>query len=302
MAIPESQLDTWSAIGASAGSRDTYATVKLALDKDDAPYHKKGKNVSIFLQGSYGNDTNVFKESDVDVVIQMSGSTFYYDLRLLTLSESQKFNKDYSSDAPYGFNEFKTDVLAQLTNRFGEAVTVGSKAICIAAGNGRRKADVVVCVDFRRYVRYENLWTENYVPGICFFTTSGSRIVNFPKQHCESATTKHQATSSWYKPMVRIFKNMRNKLVAANALGAGIAPSYYIEGLLYNAPNELFGTKNTYGDSFVSIFNWLDQTDRSNFVCANEQYKLLDGEAHVTWSSANCTEFLNALRTLWNDW
>jgi hypothetical protein len=138
---------------------------------------------------------------------------------------------------------------------FGEAVTGGSKAICVAAGNSRRKADVVVCVDFRRYVSYENLWTENYVPGICFFTTSGSRIVTFPKPHSENASTKDEATSSWCKPMVRIHKDMRNKLVAANALSAGVAPSYYIEGLLYNAPNELFGTKNTYGDSFVSIFN-----------------------------------------------
>jgi hypothetical protein len=301
MAIAESQLDTWSGIGASAGSRDTYATVKFALGKDDAPYHEKGKDVSVFLQGSYGNDTNVYKESDVDVVIQMTGSTFYYDLRLLTLSESQNFKKDYGADAPYGFDEFKADVLTQLTNRFSAAVTVGSKAICVAAGNGRRKADVVVCVDFRRYISFENLWTQNYVSGICFFTTSGTRIVNFPKQHSENATKKHQATSSWYKPMVRIFKNMRNKLVAANALGAGVAPSYYVEGLLYNAPNELFGTKSTYRDSFVSIFNWLENADRSKFLCANEQYKLLDGEAHVTWSSANCNEFLDALRTLWNE-
>ena len=36
--------------------------------------------------------------------------------------------------------------------------------------------------------------------------------------------------------MVRIHKNMRNKLVAANALSAGVDPSYYIESLLYNAP------------------------------------------------------------------
>jgi hypothetical protein len=100
--------------------------------------------------------------------------------------------------------------------------------------------------------------------------------------------------------MARIFKNMRNKLVASNALAAGVAPSYYIEGLLYNAPNQLFGTNNKYGDSFVSIFNWLNDADRSKFQCVNEQYKLLDGEAHVTWSSANCAEFLNALRTLWN--
>jgi hypothetical protein len=300
MAIPETQLETWASIGATVGSKDTYATVRLALDRNDAPYHQKNKSVSIFLQGSYGNDTNVYKESDVDVVIQLSGSTFYYDVRLLTLSESQKFEKDYSSDAPYGFDEFKKDVINQLTTRFGDAVSTGTKALCIASGNGRRKADVVVCVDFRRYLGFENLYAQNYISGICFFTTSGTRIVNFPKQHSQNATSKHQATNGWYKPMVRIFKNMRNRMVAANELGAGVATSYYIEGLLYNAPNALFG--KTYEDSFVNVFNWIDGADRTQFKCANEQYTLLDGEAHVTWSSANCTQFLTALRKLWKDW
>jgi hypothetical protein len=37
MAIPEAQLGTWSAPGAGAGSRDTYATVKLALEANDTP-------------------------------------------------------------------------------------------------------------------------------------------------------------------------------------------------------------------------------------------------------------------------
>lgn len=300
MAIPESQLETWSSVGATVGSKSTYATVRLALDEQDASYHQKKKDVQIFLQGSYGNDTNVYRDSDVDVVIQLSGSTFYYDVSLLTLSESQKFEVDYSSEAPYGFDEFKADVLARLTYRFGDAVTTGTKALSIAAGNGRRKADVVVCVDFRRYLSYENLWSENFVQGICLFTTSGVRIVNFPKQHSAKMTAKHQSTAEWYKPVVRILKNMRNRLVADGSLGATVAPSYYIEGLLYNAPNHLFG--KSYGDSFVNIFNWLDGADRSKFVCANEQYILLDGEAHVTWSSANCDQFLTSLRDLWNTW
>jgi hypothetical protein len=300
MAIPETQLDTWSGVGAQTGSKDTYATVRLALDRNDAPYHQKKKDVSIFLQGSYGNDTNVYKESDVDIVIQLSGSTFYYDLKLLTLSESQRFNQDYSADAPYGFPEFRADVLGQLTTRFGQAVTPGTKAICVAAGNGRRKADVVVCVDFRRYRKFQGLGSEDYVPGICFFTSTGERIVNFPKAHSANMTTKHQATGSWFKPVVRIFKNMRNRLVTDGVLTAGAAPSYYIEGLLYNVPSELFG--KSYQSCFVNAFNWLDSADRATFVCANEQYRLLDGEAHVTWSSTSCSQYLNALRDLWTDW
>lgn len=69
MEIPEADLTMMAAIGAQKTSKDTYATVKLALDNEDAGYHDK--DYKIFLQGSYGNYTNIVKESDVDVVIRI---------------------------------------------------------------------------------------------------------------------------------------------------------------------------------------------------------------------------------------
>jgi hypothetical protein len=77
MAIPESQLVTWSRQGTVKQSKDTYASIKASLEDGGAPY--AGKNYSIFLQGSYCNDTNVYAESDVDIVIQ-SNDSFSYDL------------------------------------------------------------------------------------------------------------------------------------------------------------------------------------------------------------------------------
>ena len=77
MAIPEMDLTTMATIGAQKTSKDTYATVKLALDDAEAGYHSK--DYSVFLQGSYGNDTNIIKESDVDVVIRLN-SAFTYDI------------------------------------------------------------------------------------------------------------------------------------------------------------------------------------------------------------------------------
>ena len=63
MAIAETQLHTWSHQGAVAQSRDTYATIRRALESDRTAYH--GNDFKSFLQGSYGNDTNVYAESDV---------------------------------------------------------------------------------------------------------------------------------------------------------------------------------------------------------------------------------------------
>lgn len=69
MATPESQLDTWSKQGSVAQSRDTYASVKNMLDNSGSPYYLK--SFESFLQGSYANDTNVYRDSDVDVVMRL---------------------------------------------------------------------------------------------------------------------------------------------------------------------------------------------------------------------------------------
>ncbi len=41
MAIPESQLDTWSSQGSVTQSQTTYATIKNALESAEAPYAGK---------------------------------------------------------------------------------------------------------------------------------------------------------------------------------------------------------------------------------------------------------------------
>jgi hypothetical protein len=89
-------------------------------------------------------------------------------------------------------------------------------------------------------------------------------------------------------------------MVEDGYIQAGIAPSYYLEGLLYNVPNGCFGT--SYTDSMVACINWLYETDRSQFLCANEQYPLLDGNPDVTWRSTQCTTFLQGIVALWKGW
>lgn len=47
-------------------------------------------------------------------------------------------------------------------------------------------------------------------------------------------TAKHQATNSYFKPTVRAMKNMRTKLVEDGRIGNETAPSYCIEGMVWN--------------------------------------------------------------------
>jgi hypothetical protein len=293
MAIPESQLTAWAQIGAQTTSKDTYATVKRCVDGGTYP-----KSTCSFLQGSYGNDTNIRMESDVDVVMECNG-IYYSDISSLPADQQAAFNAARTG-TDYNFQLFRTDVLNVLEGRFGADVNAGAKAVSIGANGNRRKSDVLVCVEHHKYLSYSAANPNNKVVGICFFKTDGTKVVNYPRLHAEHLTTKNQTTGEWFKHLVRIFKNARQRLIENGVIAAGVAPSYYIEGLLYNVPPQSFGT--SYAASMLSCLMYLTQTNRATFRCANEQYPLLDGNVDVTWNTAHCNAYINGLVDLWNQW
>lgn len=296
MTIPEQQLSTWSHQGSVTQSSSTYNSVKDVLEATTTPYYHK--NYSVFLQGSYGNDTNIFSESDVDIVIRLD-STFFRDIGNLNQTQQSLYLSEMTV-ASYSFNEFKRDVISVLTTAYGSDVKVGEKAIQIAARGGRRKVDVVVALQYRKYSAYLGIANQSYVEGIQFKTTRGVEIINYPKQHSANLTQKHQASGTGLKPLVRILKNMRRYMIEADFLEEGVAPSYYIEGLLYNVPPDKF--TYTYSETFVNSINWIFQTDRDRFVCANQHYPLCDQYSPVTWRAEQRDKFIDAAIRLWNTW
>lgn len=296
MAIPEAQLDTWSHQGSVTQSSDTYARLKGVLEANTAPY--AGRNYVSFLQGSYGNDTNIWADSDVDVVMRLD-STFYRDIDALPEDDKARYKAAFS-DAEYGYNDFKRDVVAQLRDAFGDAVQPGNKAIFVRGNGQRRDADVLVASQYRKYIRFRSHADQSYVEGICFWDSGGNKIVNYPKQHSLNCTAKHQGTSQWYKPTVRILKNLRNHMITDGALADGIAPSYFLEGMLYNVPNGTFGT--SYRSTVADSLNWLLKADRDSLVCANEQYRLLHPTSRVTWRAEQFEAYLSSTIKYWNEW
>jgi hypothetical protein len=296
MPIPESQLDTWSKIGSQTQSKDTYSTIRNALDTATAPYTK---NIEIFLQGSYGNDTNVFgKESDVDIVMR-SDRAYFRDLSRLTPEEKAGYAAA-GGTVSYPFSTFRTDVIKVLKAKFGDDVdTTNKKAIKIKANGNRRSADVLVCQDHRRYLRYTGR-TDDYITGIGFNTTDGTLIENYPKFHSASLTAKHQLTNQWLKPTIRIFKNMRNNLIDKVKVSNGIAPSYYLEGLFWNAPEDSFGTN--YSTTVFNCLKWLQNVQEDSLSCANGMSGLLGDNSPIKWSTANFRTFRSEAINLWNDW
>ena len=241
--------------------------------------------------------TNVYSESDVDVVICLE-STFRYDLTNLGPVDAQAY-RSYVTPATYTYEQFKAAVILQLQNKFGAtSITVGDKAIKIKATPSRRSADVIVSWEYRDFNSFSLQNTTDYTPGIIFTTPSGE-IINYPKHHSTNLTTTHKTTNSMLKPMVRILKNMRSRLVDLEQLKSGAAPSYYIEGLFYNVPADRYAV-GSYGDTFCNGINWLLKADKTKLFCANWKYYLL-GTSNVQWNEADFDAFLSAVCKLWKE-
>jgi hypothetical protein len=292
MGISEQQLETWSAQGNTSQSRDTYNSIKGKLLDNSAPYPVA--SCEVFLQGSYGNDTNIFADSDVDIVLRHNGA-YFQDLSNLSAPALAKYNSAVSTDALYKYQDFKTDALSWITRHNG--VTAGKKAVYIKSSSTRRDADVLIAQQFRRYYDFETFAKQRYEEGICFFTSGGTRVENFPKQHSENCTAKHQNTKGWFKPMVRVFKNMRNRMINEGLLAEGVAPSYFLEGMLYNVPNDKFG--RSYVDTWVECFNWVASAPQDQLVCANHLQWLVRDNQATSWATGNLSAFTKAAKAYW---
>jgi hypothetical protein len=295
VAIPEEQLKTWSHQGSVQQSAATYQMIRNVLNDSSSPYYQK--SFDIFLQGSYGNDTNVWADSDVDIVICLN-STYYGDTS--NLSEIAQNNYNNIPTSPYSFFDFKKDVFAWLQKRYGAEVSQGKKALFIKGSGNRRDADVLVCAQHRRFTSDSNGTDTNYQPGICFYMSDGTMIENFPKQHSENCTTKHQGTHSWFKPVVRVYKSMRNRMIEDGVLKDGVAPSYFLEGMLSNVPAEKFGA--SYSASWVNTFNWVHAADKTKLTTASGLHWLSRDNRPVCWPTANLDAYLTAAAKYWNEW
>jgi len=288
MAIPESQLKIWSHQGAITMAKTTADSIKNALNTyDDWP---EGAKFEVYLQGSYKNDTNIRGDMDVDIVVQLNSSF------CSNLNEQEK-NFLGIIPARYGWSEFRNDVLKALRDYYGfNNVSEGNKSIKIKSGSNRLPADVVVCVQYRKY----NLQLNDFIEGMCFWSRNDNRqIINYPKIHYDNGVSKHQNSNGWYKPLVRMFKNMRGYLEDNYYMNKDLVPSYFLECMLYNVPNSKFGT--SYQNTFCNVVNWLGKANLDDFVCQNEQLNLF-GSTPEQWNTNQAKEFIKNLILLWDNW
>jgi len=247
----------------------------------------------IYLQGSYKNSTNISKSSDVDIVIELT-SVYYPDLELLNEGQKSKYNSSRNS-SNYKFAHFKSEVQKALVKEFGgKVIHRADKGIKFLEHDNYCNADVIPCFTHKQFTMFESYSNSRINEGIEFITDSGTTIINYPHQHYNSLTTKSQSTSGKYKETVRMFKTLKEELIANQKINDGVAKSYYIENLLFNLHDDYF--KGTYSERFKKILNKLvkDYNDSlvGNYMCANNFQKLISSD---TWSKNLLRQFLIGL-------
>lgn len=187
------------------------------------------KKITLLVQGSYANKTNIPSESDVDVAVILE-STFTTTYRKGVLRENYGF-----IEGTFSAEELKDEVEKALNEHFGyEGITRHDKSIKVSGNTYRVDADVVPAY---RYRDYSNDWQnnpENFVGGIEIRPDSGGRIINFPEQHIRMGVLKNASTKYNFKKCVRIAKSLREEMGKHGCTISNQISSFGIESMLWN--------------------------------------------------------------------
>lgn len=181
MSISISQLKTWSNQGATATPKQLREKIERVLRGEESLITDKG-NLSIYLQGSYRNSTNIYGNSDVDIVVQ-TNHAFYSDVSRLSEEKKVIYEKN-RNPSQYTWSIYKKEIIDTLVNYFGaDKVIIGNKSIKIETEF--YEADVVPCMQFRSFIDYGySSDSQEFIEGVKFYTTKDYReVVNYPKRH-----------------------------------------------------------------------------------------------------------------------
>lgn len=284
----------------------THTMIRTHLESDETLLRYQ---IDTYLQGSYKNSTNVRGDSDVDMGSR-TNSLFYYELSELPTTPrlptyfGEGYRKSLKEEvqesitpASFTYLDYRRDVFVSLLAKYG-TVENGNKAITVAGNSYRLDADVLPCTEFRWY--YEGYGGDAaYHLGISFFATSGERIVNFPQQHFENLGEKNRRNNGKVKGVVRIMKRLRNEFEEAGRWDRKRSPSFYLESLIYNVPDDWFvgGYAEVLQNVIVYLHQDLPQKRHSpqlleSYVQANEIFHLF---YFKFWNVNDAIDFLDLI-------
>lgn len=288
-------LDAWRKPASETEEQKISNAISMIKDAVNAHPTLKDKNIEFIVQGSYGNNTNIKVDSDIDICAMLK-DTFYSEYR------------EGASDSSYGFvdgtntfSDYKKWIVEALITKFGAVnITVGNKAIQIKSNTYRVQADVIPAFQFRNYKDDKTNNPNNFIEGIKFYSSTNDSIINYPKVHIKNGIQKNTDTARKFKRSVRLYKRIRNKMREDGIPVPGGISSYLIEGLLWNVPNSTFNFSTSWNMLLKNSIVFLYNNTKEDSTCkdwgvVSEQFYLFHTSYKWTRSDVN-----NFLVQMWN--
>lgn len=252
----------------------TVARIKRAIDNST---EINSSDVRVFEKGSYANNTNVRRDSDVDVAVEW---TRWYFVSTVQATQGMTPNQlGYAPITPaLTPTEFRAQVERAMYAAFpaGTVDTTGDKAITVSHGPDTLDADVVPCFEMHRYD----------APGVFhvghrIHPRSGGSIDNFPQRNLDNGKTKNTRTNRRYKQIVRCLKRLEGELVTQGKIPREY-PGYLVECLLYNVPDGYFTSEPPLLQTLRNCLSYLwgglrDPAEYDTWVEVNELLMLFRG-------------------------
>ena len=257
----------------------------------------KDRNVEVYATGSYANNTNVRLGSDIDVAIVLHDSMYY------SLPDGvSAADVGISGNTTYSFQEFRDDVGSALRVKFGAGVRPENKTFAIRENSYRLDADATAFLEHRRYTGRDSRGTWQWHEGVELRPRNApnTRIQNWHRQHYKAGVAKNDVTGRRYKRVARILKNLSGHMAESGSVtakaSAAAVPSFLIECMVFNAPNDKFNlVDGGYYEDVKAVVAWLWHRTKpggegTKFVEVSGLKWLFQGRQ--PWTMAQANDFL----------
>ena len=191
-----------------------YNNIKQILERDEG---MKELGPHIFLQGSYKRDTAIYTINDVDVVVLCT--------------------KLHYPPAGVGGRSHSRDEIFRIVagairsnDSYRDKVEYGPQSKCI-------KVSTSVQLDVLPVVYSKGHFDVQYEPVVMYQPKYGKWMETYARYHQNYCSIRNIGSNGNFIPVIKVLKHLRDN---TQGLSSSIAPSFYIECLLYNIDNEKY--------------------------------------------------------------
>jgi hypothetical protein len=243
-----------------------------------------GERIQIEPQGSYYNNTNVRRESDID--LRATHPDIFIQYAPNVVPECAHYVLGYGSSGKAFVDtaaRLRREIADELGREFGilNIDTSGKKAIKVKAVPGSRApVDVVPC--FRLHYVFWDANAQQYwtVQGIAILDRDLNWTFSYPDQHHRFAIDKRANTQLRFKKIVRMLKRLRDELVHTGALGQKEVPSFLVESLAHGVEDHYF------------VVDQDDRYDRLLRIVVRMRDQVYDQQCYIAAREINGVNFL----------